>query len=57
MGGVWGYFWEVFGGVLEAFLWYFGRFLGGKNKEENRRKRRINKINYFFNLVIFLISL
>ena len=29
LGGVWGDFWAAFGGVLEAFLWCFGRFLGG----------------------------
>ena len=39
LGSVWGYFGEVFGGVLEAFVWYLGRFLGGKDKEKIKEKK------------------
>ena len=28
-GDAWGYFFGAFGAVLEAFLWCFGKFLGG----------------------------
>ena len=31
-GVFWWYLWGVFGGLLEVCLWYFGRFLGGRNK-------------------------
>ena len=38
------YFWEVFGGVLDVFLWNFGRFLDGKNKGKIKEKQCINNI-------------
>ena len=48
-----GVFWGVCGGVLEAFLWYFGRFLGGKHKGTTIRNKCINTIIYFFIFVFF----
>ena len=33
-GSGWGYRWEVCGGVLEGYWWYFDRFVGGKHKEQ-----------------------
>ena len=38
-----GYFLGIFGGVLEIFLWYFGRFLGGKHKGQIQGKKRIKQ--------------
>ena len=37
-GGVWGHFGGMFGGVLEVFLWYFGRFLGVNIRETYKEK-------------------
>ena len=45
------YFWGVFGGVWEAFLWYAGRFSGGKHQGTCKTKHMI-KITNFMNVVI-----
>ena len=56
-----GMFWGMFGGVSEAFLWYFGRFLGGKNKENQKRKNGLKTYSlifkaYFLNRSLGLVA-
>ena len=51
LGGVWGCFGEVSGGVLEGLLWHFERILGGRNKEQ------ITYSSYYLISLFWLICL
>ena len=44
----------MLGGALEAFLWYFGRVTGGRNKGQHKKN---NVLIILFNIIIFVIFL